>query len=82
MKIRFGICMVCGLSMMIWALPYLSFEGNMEESLFSLAWLVLAFSVLAGNLSAILYSEDKKRTSIQTKSAKKPLISKQYKRVH
>ena len=82
MKIRYGICLVSSLAMMIWALPYLSFEGNMEESLFSSAWLVLAFSVLGGNLSAILYKEGKKRTTVQAKNAKKPLISKQYKRLH
>ena len=82
MKIRCGICLIGGLVLMMWALPYLSFQGNMEERLFSVAWLVLAFSVLAGNLSAVLYSEGKKRTSIQTKNEKNPHISRQYKRLH
>lgn len=80
MKIRYGICLVSSLAMMIWALPYLSFEGNMEEGLFSLAWLALAFSVMGGNLSAILYNEGKKRTTVQVKNAKNPHISRQYKR--
>ncbi len=82
MKIRYGICLVLGLAMLIWALPFLSFEGNMEETLFSLAWLALAFSVLAGNLSAILFSVGKKRTNAQSKNAKNPLYSRQYKRSH
>ncbi len=82
MKIRYGICLVLGLAMLIWALPFLSFEGNMEETLFSLAWLALAFSVLAGNLSAILFSVGKKRPNAQSKNAKNPLYSRQYKRSH
>ena len=43
MKIRCGISLVIGLAMLILALPYLSFEGNMEETIFSFAWLALAF---------------------------------------
>jgi hypothetical protein len=82
MKIRYGICLVSGLTMLIWALPYLSFEGNKAEAAFSFAWLVLAFSVLAGNLSAILYSEGNKRTNTQLRNAKNTLNSRQYKRSH
>ena len=82
MKFRSGICLISGLVMMIRALPYLSFQGNVEERLFSVAWLVLAFSVLAGNLSAVLYGEGKGRVREQTKNAKKPRISRQYKRLH
>lgn len=80
MKIRCGISLVIGLAMLLWALPYLSFEGNMEETIFSFAWLALAFSVLGGNLSAILYSVGNKRTIAQSKGTKNPHISRQYKR--
>ena len=84
MKFRSGICLIGGLVMMLWALPYLSFQGSMEERLFSMAWLALAFSVLAGNLSAVLYGEGRAKAKVreQTKDVKKHYVSRQYKRLH
>jgi len=74
MKIRCGISLVIGLAMLILALPYLSFEGNMEETIFSFAWLALAFSVLGGNLSAILYSMVINEQSHRQKVQKIPIF--------
>jgi len=61
MKTRYGFCFVAAFVMLMWSLPRLTFEGMREEVLFSGAWMLLAFCVLAGNLSGILYGTGSKR---------------------
>lgn len=71
MKNRYGFCFVAAFVMLMWSLPRLTFEGMREEVLFSGAWMLLAFCVLAGNLSGILYGTDRKREVSKAGSAAK-----------
>jgi hypothetical protein len=50
--------LVCGL-MLYFAVPRMSFSAG-SDGLFAGAWLMLAFCVVAGNLSAFLYTPKRK----------------------
>ena len=52
--------LLCGL-MLYYALPRISFESLGLESLFAGAWLLFALFVIAGNLSAFLYTPKKQK---------------------
>lgn len=52
--------LICGL-MLYYAIPRISFETLGAESLFAGAWLLLAICVIAGNLSAFLYTPKKQK---------------------
>lgn len=52
--------LVCGV-MLYYALPRISFESLGKESIFSGAWLLFALFVIAGNLSAFLYTPKKQK---------------------
>ena len=71
MKKRYGFCFVAAFVMLMWSLPHLTFEGTREEILFSAAWMALAFCVLAGNLSGILYGKAGRRESSKAAGAAK-----------
>lgn len=82
MKIRYGICLVMSMAMMIVALPYLTFEGRSEEVWFSALWLAFAYIVIAGNLSGLLFSRRKKGSSARPQGKSLVVQKKEYKRVH
>ena len=69
MKKRYGFCFIAAFVMLMWSLPRLTFEGMWEEVLFSGAWMLLAFCVLAGNLSGILYGKAGRREASKTSNA-------------
>ncbi len=71
MKKRYGFCFIGAFVMLMWSLPRLTFEGTREEVLFSGAWMLLAFCVLAGNLSGILYGKSGRREASKAASAAK-----------
>ncbi|MBY0099011.1 hypothetical protein [Mesobacillus maritimus] len=54
--------LLCGL-MLYYALPRISFESLGLESLFAGAWLLFALFVIAGNLSAFLYTPKKQKVA-------------------
>jgi len=68
--------LLCGL-MLYYALPRISFESYGKESLFAGSWLLFAFFVLAGNLSAFLYTP-KKQKVVRQKVESKPRKSRGY----
>ncbi|MCR2821890.1 hypothetical protein [Lederbergia panacisoli] len=55
MKNRFLLCLLlCGALLYI-AVPRLSINAIGMERIFAISWLVFAFIVIAGNLSALLF---------------------------
>ena len=50
--------LLCGL-MLYYAVPRLVMDVNSTQGIFSLAWLLLAFLVIGGNLSSLLYVSKK-----------------------
>lgn len=69
-KNRYLFCLLaCGV-MLYYGVPQLSAYNAGEAGVFSVAWLLLAIFVIAGNLSAIMYAP-KKKVSSQVKLAKK-----------
>ncbi|MBM4762548.1 hypothetical protein [Bacillus sp. B15-48] len=70
-KNRYLLCLLlCGV-MLYYAIPRLSIETSGKESLFAIAWLMLAFFVIAGNLSAYLFTP-KKQKHLSRKKGQKP----------
>jgi hypothetical protein len=49
--------------MLYYALPRISFSSLGSESLFAGAWLMFALFVIAGNLSAFLYTPKKQKVA-------------------
>ncbi|WP_404329528.1 hypothetical protein [Mesobacillus maritimus] len=70
-KNRYLLCLLlCGV-MLYYALPRISFDTIGLESLFAGAWLIFALFVIAGNLSAFLYTPKKQKVA-RTKVESKP----------
>lgn len=59
MNNRFLLCSLLCVAMLYFALPKLSPGAPGIEGAFAIAWLVFALIVLAGNLSALLFSPKK-----------------------
>lgn len=71
-KNRYLLCLLaCGM-MLYYALPNLTLFEKSAAGLFSISWLVLCLFVIAGNLSAFLYTpRQAKRKKDQTSSKHK-----------
>ncbi|MBS4176047.1 hypothetical protein [Lederbergia citrea] len=71
MNNRFLLCLLLCAAMLYFAVPKLSPLASGPKGIFAISWLVFAFIVAAGNLSALLYSPKKnrniKRTTHDTK---------------
>jgi hypothetical protein len=74
-KQRYLLCLLLGASMVYYAVPKLSFQFNQIEGKFTLVWLGFAILVLAGNVSAILYSPATRKAVIRERSPKKRVRS-------
>jgi hypothetical protein len=57
--------------MLYFALPRLSIHGEGAAGIFSIAWIAFALMVIAGNLTAILYSPKKQVRGLQPEHGKK-----------
>lgn len=57
---RFILCLLACGYLLYYAVPRLSIKAPGAEGFFSTAWLLLALFVIAGNLTGILYSPNKK----------------------
>ena len=58
-KNRYLLCLLlCGF-MLYFAVPKLSIQAEGLEGIFSISWLAFALIVIAGNLTAMLYSPKK-----------------------
>jgi hypothetical protein len=53
--------LLCGL-MLYYAVPRFTVDVNSTQGIFSLAWLLLAFLVIGGNVSSLLYAPKKRQT--------------------
>lgn len=72
-KNRYLLCLlVCGM-LLYFAVPRLNIFSDGSEGLFAISWLALALFVMAGNLTALLYSPKKtvSKPSIQTVQERK-----------
>lgn len=66
-KNRYLLCLlVCGL-LLYYAAPRLDVFSNGGEGVFAISWLAFALIVVAGNLTALLYSPKKTISKINTK---------------
>jgi hypothetical protein len=66
---RYILCLLAGAFLLYFAVPRFSIFEEGLGGIFSVSWLVLALLVIAGNLSALLYSP-------RLKKSKKMAISK------
>lgn len=55
-KNRYLLCLLACGAMLYYALPKLNVYDDGLSGVFSISWLVLCLFVIAGNLSALLYS--------------------------
>lgn len=73
-KNRYLLCLlVCGL-LLYYALPRLNVFASGAEGMFAIMWLFLAFCVIAGNLSGVLFTEKrhpKKETQLNKRKKQK-----------
>lgn len=74
-KNRYLFCLLsCGV-MLYYGVPQLSTYNAGSAGVFSVAWLLLAIFVIAGNLSAIMYAP-KKKAATQAQLTKKQVRKK------
>ncbi|MFD2446326.1 hypothetical protein ACFSO7_20405 [Bacillus sp. CGMCC 1.16607] len=55
-KNRYILCLLLGGLLLYYAVPRFSIFSEGAEGIFTISWLILALLVIAGNLTAILYS--------------------------
>nr|WP_066396732.1 hypothetical protein [Cytobacillus eiseniae] len=66
-KNRYLLCLlVCGL-LLYYAVPRLSIFSEGLEGIFAISWLAFALIVIAGNLTAMLYSPNKKNSRMKAR---------------
>ncbi|KAB7667998.1 hypothetical protein [Bacillus sp. B1-b2] len=69
-KNRYLLCILLGGVLLYYGVPRLSPLADGMEGLFSISWLVFALLVMAGNLTALLYTP-KKQKQATSKSTNK-----------
>lgn len=70
-KNRYLLCLLlCGL-MLYYAVPQLSVMAPGAKGAFAIAWLMFALIVIAGNLTALLYSPKKQVPKLQAQRIRK-----------
>ncbi|WNF36046.1 hypothetical protein RJD24_16555 [Bacillaceae bacterium IKA-2] len=52
---RLFLCLLLGVAIIFYGVPYLNFFGDMKTVIFSVAWLLFALMAISGNLIALLY---------------------------
>ncbi|WP_077214233.1 hypothetical protein [Bacillus dakarensis] len=55
-KNRYILCLLAAGLMLYYALPNLSIHADGVSGYFAISWIILCLFVIAGNLSALLYS--------------------------
>jgi hypothetical protein len=61
MKHRLLLAFLLAMTLVYYAMPYLSLQLNNMHGYFSVAWLLFALLVVGGNLSGFLYTRQEKR---------------------
>ena len=72
---RLLLCFLLGIAIAFYAVPYLQFQGDVGQSVFSIAWMLFALTAISGNMIALLYG--KKVTKTRTRRIKLPVQKKQ-----
>jgi hypothetical protein len=73
-KNRYILCLLAGAVLLYFGVPKFSIQAEGLEGIFTASWLALALLVIAGNLSAILYSP-KRYKNVKLAPSKKKLRS-------
>lgn len=60
MKNRYLLCLLLCAALLYFAVPRLTISASGLEGMFAISWLVFAFIVIAGNLSALLFLPKRK----------------------
>jgi hypothetical protein len=71
---RYILCLLSGAVLLYFGVPKFSIQAEGLEGIFTASWLALALLVIAGNLSAILYSP-KHYKKVKLATSKKKLRS-------
>jgi len=61
MKNRYLLCLLLCATLLYIAVPRLTVNASGLEGIFAITWLVFAFIVVAGNLSALLFSPKRRK---------------------
>ncbi|RLQ97950.1 hypothetical protein [Falsibacillus albus] len=67
MKQRFLLCLLLSGLLVYYAVPNLNFHAEGAEEIFTRSWLLFACFVIAGNLSALLYTPKREKPQKQGK---------------
>lgn len=67
---RYILCLLLSGFLLYYAVPRFSIFAEGLAGIFSISWLFLALLVIAGNLSAILYSPNRFKTKAQVRVRK------------
>lgn len=70
-KNRYLLCILLAALMLYFAVPRLSVMAEGTQGIFSIAWLGFALMVIAGNLTALLYTPKKQISKQQLGQLKK-----------
>ncbi|MCT8137386.1 hypothetical protein H1D32_06270 [Anaerobacillus sp. CMMVII] len=54
---RLLLCFLLGIAIVFYGVPYLNFQGDLKEVIFSGAWLLFALLAISGNMIALLYGK-------------------------
>ncbi|MBS4173806.1 hypothetical protein [Bacillus sp. FJAT-49736] len=60
---RYLLCILLAAALLYYAIPQLHFTASSQNGVFAFVWAGFALLVIAGNLSALLYSPKKKSYS-------------------
>ena len=74
-KNRYILCLLLCALLVYYAVPRLPINLSGIEGTFAIAWLFLALMVVAGNLSAILYTPKQRKKITQSMPSKKKIRS-------
>lgn len=72
---RYLLCILLAAALMYYAIPQLPFAASGKGGLFACVWLAFAILVIAGNLSALLYTPKKKSYNKREIQARKRIRS-------
>ncbi|KQL53305.1 hypothetical protein AN964_07250 [Heyndrickxia shackletonii] len=72
---RYLLCFLLAAALIYYAIPQLPFTASGSGGLFASVWLGFALLVIAGNLSALLYSPKKKSYNKREIQARKRIRS-------
>ncbi|OIJ10943.1 hypothetical protein BKP35_12710 [Anaerobacillus arseniciselenatis] len=64
---RLFLCLLLGIAIVFYGVPYLNFQGDLKTVIFSITWVLFALAAISGNLIALLYGKRVNRRATTTK---------------